>query len=106
MLYALCIIIGIIAARWLVRPLAALVRAGVFVGSVLIALRVAAIVEPRFMLINWRGVGAGAALGLVFALLFFGAWFYLLGWRGRVAQTEQDEIERARQKASKDRQVV
>jgi hypothetical protein len=106
MLYALCIIVGIALARWLARPLAWAVRAVVFVVSVGLAVRVVAFIVPEILALNWRGVGAGAGVGLVLGLTVVGFWFYILGWRGRVAATEQDEHERARQKAIKDRQVV
>jgi hypothetical protein len=43
---------------------------------------------------------------MIFMLFIGGAWFYLLGWRGRVAATEAEDLERARVKARKDRQVA
>ena len=104
MLYVACILLGIIAARWLYRPLAALLRALAFIVSIAVAFRVTALVAP--LQIEWRGFWSSAALGLLFALTIGGAWFYMLGWRGRVAATELEEIERIRQKAQRDRTVV
>ncbi len=104
MLYVACILFGIIAARWLAKPLAALLRALVFILSIAIAFRVTALVVP--LQLDWQGFWGSAALGMIFMLAIGGAWFYILGWRGRVAATENDEHERARQKAIKDRQVA
>ena len=106
MLYVACILFGIIAARWLAKPLAALLRALVFVLSIGVAFRVTALVAPVQLDLDWRGFWGSAALGMIFMLFIGGAWFYILGWRGRVAATENDEHERARQKAIKDRQVA
>lgn len=104
MLYVVCILVGIIAAKWLYRPLAALLRAAVFILSIIIAFRVTALVVP--LQLDWRGFWGSAALGLLFALSVGGAWFYILGWRGRVAATEAEEVERIRQKAARDRMVA
>jgi hypothetical protein len=104
MLYVACIVFGIIAARWLYRPLAALLRAAVFILSIAVAFRVTALVAP--VQLDWQGFWGSAALGMIFMLFIGGAWFYLLGWRGRVAATEAEDLERARVKARKDRQVA
>ncbi len=104
MLYVACIVIGIIAARWLYKPLAALLRTLAFIVSIGVAFRLTALVAP--LQLDWQGFWGSAALGLLFALTIGGAWFYLLGWRGRVAQTELEEIERIRQKAIRDRSVT
>lgn len=104
MLYVACILLGIIAARWLYRPLAALLRALVFILSIAVAFRVTALVAP--LQLDWQGFWGSAALGLIFALSIGGGWFYLLGWRGRVAATEAEEVERIRQKAIRDRKVA
>ena len=104
MLYIACILFGIIAARWLAKPLAALLRALVFILSIAVAFRVTALVAP--VQLDWQGFWGSAALGLLFAVTIGGAFFYMLGWRGRVAATEAEELERARQKARKDRQVA
>ena len=103
MLYAVLFLLGIIAARWLLEPLAALLRGAVFIASIAIAFRVAALVEPRINAINWRGFWSGAGIGVLVLIIGVGAWFYLLGWRGRVSATEAEDIDRARQKAIKDR---
>jgi hypothetical protein len=106
MLYVACILLGIIAARWLYRPLAALLRALVFILSIYMAFRITALVAPLSLDLDWRGFWGSAALGLIAMLVFGGAWFYLLGWRGRVAATEAEELDRARQKAIRDRKVA
>lgn len=106
MLYVACILLGIIAARWLYRPLAALLRALVFVLSIYAAFRLTALIAPLNLDLDWRGFWGSAALGLIAMLVFGGAWFYLLGWRGRVAATEAEELDKARQKAIRDRQVA
>lgn len=104
MLYVACILFGIIAARWLYKPLAALLRALAFILSIAVAFRVTALVAP--VQLDWRGFWGSAALGLLFVLFVAGGWFYLLGWRGRVAATEYEELDRARQKAIRDRKVA
>lgn len=104
MLTLIAFIVGIIAARWLYRPLAALLRALVFIVSIGVAFRITALVAP--VQLDWQGFWGSAALGMIFVLAIAGGWFYLLGWRGRVAQTELEEIERIRQKAIRDRSVT
>jgi len=106
MLYMITFIVGIIAARWLLKPLAALWRAALFVLSIIIAFRITAVLAPLSLDLDWHGFWGSAALGLLFMLVFGGAWFYLLGWRGRAAATEAEEIDRARQKAIRDRKVA
>ena len=106
MLYLIAFIVGIIAARWLLKPLAALWRAALFVLSIAVAFRITAVVVPLQLDLDWHGFWGSAALGLLFMLFFGGAWFYLLGWRGRAAATEAEEIDRARQKAIRDRKVA
>ncbi len=59
--YLVIFILGIVAARWLLGPLAALVRGAVFVASVAVAWRVATLIEPRITAINWRGFWRGNA---------------------------------------------
>lgn len=100
------ILIGLVAARWLWKPLAALLRVGVFVVSIGVALRVVTWAVPEVLALNWRGVVGGAVVGLLLSLTIIGGWFYILGWRGRVSATEADDIKRARDKAIKDRQIA
>ncbi len=78
----------------------------VFLLSILIAYRITVIVIPEMRDIDWRGFWSGSALGLIVVIALGGMWFYALGWRGRVAATEQDDIERAKAKAAKDRVVA
>ena len=103
---ALCFFAGILAARWLLKPLAALSRAAVFVLSLAAAYWLTSLAVPEIAEINWRGFWSGARVGLVLAVGIGSFWFYLLGWRARVSTTEQDDIERARQKAAKDRKLA
>lgn len=104
---AIAFIAGIIAARWLGKPLAAFGRFVVFVVSIVVAYRLAALAVPEVAAaINWRGFWSGAGIGLLIAFAVGATWFYLLGWRARVAATEADDIDRARQKAIKDRNLT
>lgn len=98
----LAFIAGIVAYRFLARPLGALLRAALFVASVVAAARIAGALLPD---LDYRGLAGGAGVGLLLSLTIVGGWFYVLGWRGRVAATEADDIKRARDKATKDRAV-
>jgi len=103
MMYLVIFLVGIIAAKWLYTPLAALLRAAIFVLILVVAYRVTMLVVPLQLDLDWRGFWGSAVLGLLFIVALAGGWFYALGWRGRVAATEQEEHERARVKAIKDR---
>jgi hypothetical protein len=105
-LYGICILIGIIAARWLLGPLAALLRGALFLIGILAAYWLTAWIVPEVQALDWHGLAGGGVIGLLIVFAAAGSWFYMLGWRGRVAATEADEHERARQKAIKDRQTV
>ena len=102
-MYLVIFLVGILAAKWLYTPLAALLRAAIFVLSIGVAYRVTMLIVPIQLDLDWRGFWGSAVLGLIFMLVFGGAVFYALGWRGRVAATEAEEHERIRQKAIKDR---
>lgn len=104
--YAALFLLGIFAARWLFAPLAALARAALFVLGVGVAYRVTALLTPEIAAINWRGFWSGAGVGFVVLLAVAGVFFYSLGWRARVAATEQEDMDRARQKAAKDRKLA
>lgn len=97
-------VVGIIAARWLLAPLAALLRVLVFALSVAVAARIATALVPLDL--DMRGFSAGAGIGLLFALTLGGLWFYILGWRGRADATMIDKIERAKQDNAKERKLV
>ena len=53
MLYVACILLGIIAARWLYKPLAALLRGLLMLFGIFVAFRLTMAVVP--LEVDWRG---------------------------------------------------
>lgn len=100
------VILGAVLWHFFRRQILMLIGVAVFLVSIGAAVVVVGAVVPEMRQLNWRGVTAGAGVGLVLVLTVVGGWFYILGWRGRVAATEADDLERARQKAIKDRKVT
>lgn len=76
------------------------------VGSIVAAALITIWLIPEMADLDWRSAGASAALAFILVVIAGSLWFYALGWRARVAATEQDDIERAKQKAQKDRQIA
>ena len=96
--FVLCLLFG----RYLRMAVSLLALVLSIVGAALITIWLI----PEMADLNWRSAGASAALAFILVVIAGSFWFFALGWRARVAATEQDDISRAKQKAQKDRQIA